>query len=172
MPKLVKVARILGPKKLMPNIKTGTLTGNLMDAIRRLSSNKCVQYRAESISQDEYDVLKASFDLIFSKELQVSPYEISKIKVPIGDIHADPDKIIANVNSLVIEIFKNRPVITAQRTSSQFQWPPVRRSLNTVLSDMEHTSDDSGGSFILTTALGFEDDTVTRPLFLQDIKVY
>lgn len=47
MPKLAKVARVLGPKGLMPNPKNGTVTTNPEDAVKKLSGGE-VRFRTES----------------------------------------------------------------------------------------------------------------------------
>jgi large subunit ribosomal protein L1 len=46
MPKLAKVARILGPKGLMPNPKTGTVTTDVEKRVKELSSGQ-VTYKTE-----------------------------------------------------------------------------------------------------------------------------
>jgi len=46
MPKLAKVARILGPKGLMPNPKTGTVTPDVEKRVKELSSGQ-VTYKSE-----------------------------------------------------------------------------------------------------------------------------
>lgn len=46
MPRLARLARILGPKGLMPNPKSGTITDNLAKAVSELQSGK-TEYRTE-----------------------------------------------------------------------------------------------------------------------------
>ena len=47
MPQVLKVARILGPKKLLPNPKSGTVVTNLRQAILEAKSGAQVEFRAE-----------------------------------------------------------------------------------------------------------------------------
>lgn len=47
MPQLAKVARVLGPRGLMPNPKNGTITDNTDEAIKKLSGGQ-VSYKTES----------------------------------------------------------------------------------------------------------------------------
>ena len=46
MPKMSKIARILGPKGLMPNPKLGTVTNNVADAVKTAKAGQ-IEYRAE-----------------------------------------------------------------------------------------------------------------------------
>jgi len=46
MPKMSKVARVLGPKGLMPNPKLGTVTNNVADAVATAKAGQ-IEYRAE-----------------------------------------------------------------------------------------------------------------------------
>lgn len=47
MPKLATVAKILGPKGLMPNPKNGTITANTDDAVKKLSAGQ-ISFKTES----------------------------------------------------------------------------------------------------------------------------
>ncbi|MCL2758249.1 MAG: 50S ribosomal protein L1 [Alphaproteobacteria bacterium] len=46
MPKMAKVARVLGPKGIMPNPKLGTVTNNIADAVKTAKAGQ-VELRAE-----------------------------------------------------------------------------------------------------------------------------
>lgn len=50
MPKLAKVASVLGPRGLMPNPKNGTITDNLLKTVTELQSGK-VEYKTEKSGQ-------------------------------------------------------------------------------------------------------------------------
>ncbi len=50
MPKLAKIAKILGPKSLMPNPKNGTITENLEKAVTELQAGK-TEYKTENNGQ-------------------------------------------------------------------------------------------------------------------------
>jgi large subunit ribosomal protein L1 len=81
MPKMSKVARILGPKGLMPNPKLGTVTPNVADAVAVAKAGQ-VEYRPEKKGIVHAGVGKMSFS---------------------------NDKLIENVNALMDQLKKVKP---------------------------------------------------------------
>ena len=61
MPSLGKIGKILGPKGLMPNPKTGTVTPNPAKAVADIKKGM-VEYRADSLGNIHGVVGKVSFD--------------------------------------------------------------------------------------------------------------
>merc|ERR1711879_518384 len=47
MPQVMKIARVLGPKKMMPNPKSGTVVANLKQAIKEAKGGTLLEFRAE-----------------------------------------------------------------------------------------------------------------------------
>ncbi len=60
MPKMSKVARVLGPKGLMPNPKLGTVTNNIADAVKVAKAGQ-IEYRPEKNGIVHAAVGKMSF---------------------------------------------------------------------------------------------------------------
>ena len=81
MPKMSKIARVLGPKGLMPNPKLGTVTNNVADAVATAKAGQ-IEYRAEKNSIIHAGVGKMSFAT---------------------------DKLVENVNALVEQLKKVKP---------------------------------------------------------------
>jgi large subunit ribosomal protein L1 len=61
MPALGKIGRVLGPKGLMPNPKTGTVTMDVKKAVEDVKKGR-VEYRTDSYGNVAVLVGKASFD--------------------------------------------------------------------------------------------------------------
>ena len=76
-----KIGRILGPRGLMPNAKTGTVTFDLANAIQELKAGKV-----------EFKVDKAGI-----------------IHAPLGKVSFGPDKILDNLRALVSTLQKLKP---------------------------------------------------------------
>ena len=60
MPKMSKIARVLGPKGLMPNPKLGTVTNNVADAVKTAEAGQ-IEYRAEKKGIIHAGIGKMSF---------------------------------------------------------------------------------------------------------------
>jgi large subunit ribosomal protein L1 len=60
MPKMSKVARVLGPKGMMPNPKLGTVTNNIAEAVKVAKAGQ-IEYRAEKKGIIHAGVGKMSF---------------------------------------------------------------------------------------------------------------
>lgn len=81
MPALGKIGRVLGPKGLMPNPKTGTVTMDVAKAVSDVKKGR-VEYRTDSFGNVAVIVGKSSFDT---------------------------DKLVENINSFVSLINKTKP---------------------------------------------------------------
>ncbi len=81
MPALGKIGRVLGPKGLMPNPKTGTVTMDVKKAVEDVKKGR-VEYRTDSFGNVAVLVGKASFDA---------------------------DKLVENIKSFVALINKTKP---------------------------------------------------------------
>ena len=61
MPMLGKVARLLGPKGLMPNPKTGTVNPDIARAVKEIKAGK-VEYRVDKEGNMHVSIARVSFD--------------------------------------------------------------------------------------------------------------
>jgi len=74
MPKIGKIGQILGPKGLMPNPKTGTVTPNVEKAITEIKSGK-ITYRIDKFGNLHVIIGKVSFDETKIEENYRAMYE-------------------------------------------------------------------------------------------------
>ncbi|UOQ83898.1 50S ribosomal protein L1 [Gracilibacillus salinarum] len=81
MAEVGKLGRVLGPKGLMPNPKTGTVTFEVEKAVNEIKAGK-VEYRVD---------------------------KQSNIHVPIGKVSFDLDKLVENFNALADTVVKVKP---------------------------------------------------------------
>ncbi len=81
MPKMSKVARVLGPKGLMPNPKLGTVTTNVAEAVKTAKAGQ-IEYRA-----DKSGIIHAG----------------------IGKMSFATDKLVENANALIDQLKKVKP---------------------------------------------------------------
>lgn len=84
MPKMSKVARVLGPKGLMPNPKLGTVTSDVAAAVKTAKAGQ-IEYRAEKNGIIHAGVGKMSFTT---------------------------DKLVENANALIDQLKKVKPAST------------------------------------------------------------
>lgn len=81
MPKMSKVARVLGPKGLMPNPKLGTVTNNVAEAVASAKAGQ-IEYRAE---------------------------KNGIIHAGIGKMSFATEKLVENANALIEQLKKVKP---------------------------------------------------------------
>ncbi len=81
MPKMSKVARVLGPKGLMPNPKLGTVTNNVAEAVKTAKAGQ-IEYRAE---------------------------KKGIIHAGIGKMSFSTEKLVENANALIEQLKKVKP---------------------------------------------------------------
>ncbi len=107
MPLLGKLGRVLGPKGLMPNPKTGTVTNDVKKAISDIKAGR-VEYRTDSFGNIHSIIGKASFD---------------------------ENKLVENLDSFVTTILKQKPAtvkgdFVKNISISSTMGPGIKISLN------------------------------------------
>src|SRR6267154_784446 len=76
-----KLGKVLGPRGLMPNPKTGTVTADIANAVKEVKAGK-VEFRVD---------------------------KTGVIHVPVGKISFDQQKLVENANSLMSAVVKAKP---------------------------------------------------------------
>jgi large subunit ribosomal protein L1 len=103
MPNVGKLGRTLGPRGLMPNPKTGTVTNDVGKTVEEFKAGK-VEYRT-----DRY----------------------GNVHVPIGKASFDADKLVANYHAVLDELLRAKPAAAKGRylkavSTSSTMGPGVR----------------------------------------------
>src|SRR5690242_17183615 len=78
-----RLGKVLGPKGLMPNPKTGTVTFDVARAVQEVKSGK-VEFRTD---------------------------KTALVHVPVGKISFTPDKLIDNATTLITSVIKAKPSV-------------------------------------------------------------
>ena len=76
-----RLGKVLGPKGLMPNPKTGTVTTDVAGAIREIKAGK-VEFRTD---------------------------KTALVHVPLGKLSFDPQKIVDNATTVITSVMKAKP---------------------------------------------------------------
>jgi large subunit ribosomal protein L1 len=76
-----RLGKVLGPKGLMPNPKTGTVTTNVADAVKEIKAGK-VEFRTD---------------------------KTALVHVPVGKLSFDPQKLVDNAMTVITSVVKAKP---------------------------------------------------------------
>ena len=103
MPVVGRLGKILGPRGLMPNPKTGTVTDDVAKAVAEFKSGK-VEYRTD---------------------------RQGNVHVPVGKVSFEPDALVANIRAVMDELTRAKPAALKGRyirkvTISSTMGPSVR----------------------------------------------
>jgi large subunit ribosomal protein L1 len=116
MSKVGRLGRVLGPRGVMPNPKTGTVTNDIGKTVAEFKAGK-VEYRTD---------------------------RNGNVHVPIGKVSFDRDALLANFQAVLDEILRNKPAASKGRyiksiTTSSTMGPGIRID-PTVAVDAAHTT--------------------------------
>jgi large subunit ribosomal protein L1 len=92
-----KLGRVLGPKGLMPNPKSGTVTFDVAKAVKEVKAGK-IEYRVD---------------------------KGSNIHVPVGKMSFEADKLLENVKVLVAELLRVKPASAKGRYLKSLSLSPT-----------------------------------------------
>jgi len=113
MPQVGKLGRILGPRGLMPNPKSGTVTMNVAEAVRDVKAGR-IDFRV-----DRYGILH----------------------VPIGKVSFDTEKLVDNAKAFMEAVLRLRPPAAKGQyvrsvTVSSTMGPGIRVDRNQLLTEL------------------------------------
>ncbi len=113
MPQVGKLGRILGPRGLMPNPKSGTVTMNVAEAVRDVKAGR-IDFRV-----DRYGILH----------------------VPIGKVSFDTEKLVENAKAFMEAVLRLRPPAAKGQyvrsvTVSSTMGPGIRVDRNQLLTEL------------------------------------
>ena len=94
-----RLGKVLGPRGLMPNPKTGTVTPNVAQAIREIKAGK-VEFRVDKTGIIHAPVGKTSF---------ASQSLIENVHAPIGKTSFATQNLVDNAHALVDSVVKAKP---------------------------------------------------------------
>jgi large subunit ribosomal protein L1 len=108
-----KLGKMLGPKGLMPNPKSGTVTFDVAKAVQEVKAGK-IEYRVD---------------------------KGSNIHVPVGKMSFDEDKLLENIRVLVTELLRAKPSASKGKyiksiSLSPTMGPSIRLDSQQLISDV------------------------------------
>ena len=109
-----KLGKILGPKGLMPNPKSGTVTLDIAKAVKDVKAGK-IEYRVD---------------------------KSANIHVPVGKMSFDEQKLTENIKVLIAELLRAKPAASKGRylkslSLSPTMGPSVRLDTQSVAADVK-----------------------------------
>ena len=84
-----KLGKVLGPRGLMPNPKTGTVTTDVANAVSEIKAGK-VEFRTD---------------------------KTALVHCPVGKISFTPDKLVDNASTVISSVVKAKPAAARANTS-------------------------------------------------------